>query len=56
MSLAADLRTILPELIVTATAIVVLLADLLPHGRGRPAAGRADAGARAVSLSHTTHI
>ncbi len=37
MSLAADLRTILPELIVTATAIVVLLADLLPHGRGRPA-------------------
>ena len=35
MNLAADLRIVLPELIVTATAIVVLMVDLLPRERGR---------------------
>jgi NADH-quinone oxidoreductase subunit N len=34
---AVDLGVILPELIVAITALVVLLADLLPQDRGRPA-------------------
>lgn len=52
MNLAADLRIVLPELIVTATAIVVLMVDLLPRERGRrPLVPLTVAGLAAASLA-----